>query len=193
MIAGLLVFLYLLLITPIRAGVVLGKERAFPRGAVGVMVWGIRYTVHFVGRRDETGKFYIKTTLPGKRREKERPFAAPSPKIFHFLKGIRASRWAWQMIKKGVHIQKGELHWILGGENAAAQALISGCLQAFFAFSRRFSLHLYPVFQGKSAFRFRCIVETRLGTLLAAGLLSGLYALAAGKKEDTSWIIPSET
>ena len=193
MLAGFLIFLYLLLITPLQLGFVIGKEASFPRGAVGVMMWGIRYTVHFIGRRDEAGKFYIKTTLPGKRKEKDRPLSAPSPNLFHWMKCIRASQGAWHIVKKGVHIKSGELHWILGGENAAAQALICGAFKALFSLGRRFSLYVHPFFRGKSAFRFRCIVEARLGTLLAAGLLSGLYALTAGKKEEKPWIIPSET
>ena len=193
MIAGLLIFLYLLLITPICAGVVLGKEASFPRGAAGIMIWGIRYAVHFVGRRDETGKFYIKTTLPGKSMEKDHPLSAPSPGIFQFVKAFRASKGAWRILKKGVHIKAGALELILGGENAAFLALATGILQTLFSLSRRFSLRVYPLFQGKSDFRFRCIVEMRLGTLLAAGLFSALYALKAGKKEEHAWIIPSET
>lgn len=193
MIAGIFIFLYLLLITPLQLGAVIGREDVFPRGAAGIMIWGIPYTVHFIGRRDASGKFYLKTSPPGKRPDREKPFSPPSPGLLHFFRFLHASAAAWHMLKKGVRIKSGSLFIALGGENAALLACLTGILQAVFALSRRFSLHVYPLFQGKSRFRFRCIVETRLGTLLAAGLLGAFHALKAGKKEEASWIIPSET
>ena len=193
MLPVLLIFFYLFLITPLQLAVVIGKEAHFPRGAVGVMIWGIPYTVHFIGRRDEKGKFYIKTTLPGNKAEKDRPLTPPSPALLQILKAFRASKGAWHLLKKGVHIRSGSFELILGGENAALLALLTAALQAIFSLSRRFSLRVHPSFQGKSDFRFRCIVETRLGTLLAAGMLGEFYALGTGKKEENAWIIPSET
>lgn len=192
MLAGLCIFIYLLLIAPVKAGALIAWEDRFPSCALGLRFWGIPYRVRLAGRRDEAGSFHIEATLPGGRGPGRQPLSSPSPGLIRALGGIRGLRGALPLLKSGVRLS-GRLQMVLGGENAGLLCCLAGALQAVFALSRRFSLDVQPLFRGRSGFRFLCITETRLGTLLAAALLGALHARTADKKEEASWIIPSET
>lgn len=192
MLAGLCIFIYLLLIAPVKAGALLFWEDRFPACALGLRLWGIPFSARFAGRRDERGNFYIETALPGRRGPGRQTLSSPSPGLIKALDGIRGLGAALPLLKSGVRLS-GRLQAVLGGENAGLLCCLAGALQALFALSRRFSLDVQPLFRGRSGFRFLCIAETRLGTLLAAALLGALHARTAGKKEEASWIIPSET
>ncbi len=181
MAGGLLIALYLLLITPLRLGVWLHCEGVSPGAAVGVRVWGApgrwRLTI---GRGENgapalliNGRAVRKTPQSRRKRKNAR-------RVLYAL--LRADK-ARGLLLRGVQVELLTLRVQLGGGNAAAVALAAGALRAALCRVRRGDVRVTPAFGGGSALRGVCIVSARLGMLLvccAAGLLA--YA-RAGKKE----------
>ena len=79
----------------------------------------------------------------------------------------------------------------IGGQDAAATALLTGGLRAALAWVPWAQVRCDPAFGGQTIVRLRCIVKARLGTILAAGLLTAFNARRQGRKEEGAWIIPS--
>ena len=179
-VAVLLCAAYLVLITPVRVGAVLSAPPL--KIAVGMTVWGAhvpgRLTVRWTagglllsaGGRD----IPLKTRLGGDALGR----AA--------LKSSMGRRLLRRLLEGGA--LTGALQ--IGGTDAAQVALWTGAARAALSLLPGRGVRCFPSFGGPTALRLRCIAETRLGMLLAAGLLLALSG-RTGRKEETPWIIPS--
>ena len=186
--AVFLIFLYLLLITPVRFGAAAawhGGVRA--EGAAAVLIWGVRVQAGFRVFRDETGKLRLFSDFRGRRHAA----GDPLPNALTLLKTLKRANISSTLLKKGVRLRALSAEAEVGGMDAAAVALCTGLLRALDALLPGVRIQARPVFQGSGGLRARCIAEARLGTLMAIGAL-GLLSLRR-QKEEATWNIPSET
>lgn len=186
--AVFLIFLYLLLIAPVRFGAAAawhGGCRA--EGAAAVLVWGIRVQVGFRLFRDETGKLRLFSDHRGRRQAAHDPL----PNALTLLKTLKRANVSRALLKKGVRLRALSAEAEVGGMDADAVALCTGLLRALDALLPGVRIQARPAFQGTGSLRVRGIAEARLGTLMAIGALS-LMSLRR-QKEEATWNIPSET
>ena len=193
--AWALIFLYLIAVTPVRAGVILrvggGQELS---GAAGVLVWGVRIGLKIgLVRNDEGGRqLYVgrRMPLPG-----EVPAASPAPGAADILRWARAVKRANRgrtLVKKAVSLDALELDALVPGFSAASAAIFTGLAGMAGGLIPRLRVRARPAYQGMGALRIRCMISCRLGMLLAACALGTISFLMARKKEEKPWIIPSE-
>ena len=191
--AVLLIGAYLLWITPLRAGAWVRFGGGRPRGELGVMVWGAALRAGVEWKRDQDGRLGLQIAFrgrwffltPGKKRKQADP-----GRVIRAFKGAAAAR---TLLRRTVILQRADITAAVGGESAARTARITGALRALGAAAPMVRVRCRPVFGGHSAAEARCIVETRLGTLITACLLGAISYRRAGRKEANTWNIPSET
>lgn len=189
--AAVLILLYLIAITPFRAGVVLhaggGRESL---GAAGVLVWGIRIQGRIGWTKGENGRRQL---YLGKAAPTSNP--APGPgvgDILHWLRAVHTANQGRMLVKKAVSLDALEVDALVPGPDAAAAALLTGLAQVIGGLIPRLHVRARPAFSGSGALRVRCMISGRLGMLLAACALGTISYLKTRKKEEKSWIIPSE-
>ena len=186
--AAALIMVYLLLVTPLRAGALLAFKEGGLHGAVGVTVWGVRLQARLRFVRDESGH-------PQWQREKD-GFWLPLGKragrprqgllLLSLLRKGNRDGTPW---KRLIQVTALRLQIRIGGENAARAALITGLLRSVFSLFPKAHADISPAFNGQTEGSFLCIAQARLGMLLAWGLGA---LLRPGRKEEHTWIIPSE-
>lgn len=168
--AWLGLFLFLLLIAPVRVGVRLLWDEKGPRGAVGLMVWGLREQADFSLERGAAGNLRLTAAFHGK------TLPLPQRKNRTGL-GIRLlglllkSNGEDAALGRLVRVNTLNVALRLGGEDAAALALGAGALRAVGGALPFLRFRCMPVLGGKTALRAVCIAEARLGILLAAWII----------------------
>ena len=177
------VLLFLLLIAPVHLGAAISWTGEGVQLRLGAQVWGLgmqgqvmrlggRMALRLPGGR----------TVPLPQRRRARPSAA------QLIQGWHKTKTARRVLAWGTKLRGGGRVW-LGGENAALIAWWTGLLRCISGCLPQFAWHLEPRFDGgPSSFRGTCIIQSRLGILLAAWILG---AAALRKKEETPWTIPS--
>lgn len=178
--AGFLLFL--VLIAPVDLGAAVDWGAGGLRLRLGVRVWGVRVQGEIV--RQPQG-FALR--LPGRTIRLAHSKRKRRGAVF-FLRLWKKTGAARRLLFRGVRVQ-GAGQMELGGENAAHIAWWAGWGRCVCAWLPGLRLQVVPRFDGgPSSFRGKCIVQTRLGILLAAWILG---AAALRKKEETPWSIPS--
>ncbi|MBR1583983.1 MAG: hypothetical protein IJ662_00400 [Clostridia bacterium] len=178
MISILLLILYALWITPVKAGATLRLGGGPIRGEIGIMIWGLTVQGRY-GMTDGQFHLWIGHKLLPTRKDRRVP---KLPLLRHFFRsgplGIRP-----------VTLQALEIQVDVGAQSAATAALLCGLLQAAGGVTPILRLQARPRPGQPSALRARCIAQGRLGILLSAYIL----AAKAQKEEHHPWIIPSAT
>lgn len=162
--------LFILLISPVRAGMRVQWDEMGPRGAVGLMIWGLRGKADFSLTRGAAGSLRLTAAFHGKNlplpQRKNR--AELGVKLLGLLlksNGKNAD------LKKLVRVNTLNVTLRLGGGDAAALALGAGTLRALGSALPFLRFRCMPVLGGKTALRAVCIAESRLGILLMAWLM----------------------
>ncbi|MBQ6960610.1 MAG: hypothetical protein IJP78_06505 [Clostridia bacterium] len=170
MMVWLLTAVFLLLITPVRVGVRLQWDENGPRGAVGMMVWGLREQADFSLGRGAAGQLRLTAAFHGKSlplpQRKNR--AALGVKLLGRLLKSNGKNAA---LGRLVRVNAMNVALRLGGQDAAALALAAGTLRAIGGALPRLRFRCVPALGGKTALRAVCIAESRLGILLAAWII----------------------
>lgn len=186
--AWLLIILYTLAVSPVGIGFIFRWENGTARAAAGIMIFGIRASVRAQVKRDGEGKARLILLAGGRvipvRREKG--------KRTGFEKIVRAlfAKKGGTGLKRVLRRRTLEAKVQLGGENAAALALVAGFLRAVNGMAPGVMIRCRPVFGGETNVCVRCIAQARLGILLAA-FLRALARRGKERKEEKEWIIPS--
>lgn len=175
MLAGALLLVFLIVIAPIRAGLLLCVDGGPIRGRVGLMIWGIRLQAGFFLRQ---GRWVL--TVFGK----ELSLPSRGGKRLSLLPLLLEKRKRFP--RRGIVLRRAVIWADVALENAAAGALLTGWMR--FLSGALPGWRVLPRFcpGGRSALRVCCIAESRLGILWAE------YArLKRKKKEESAWSIPS--
>ena len=162
--------LFLLLIAPVRAGARLIWDEMGPRGAVGLMVWGLREQVDFSTGRSASGALRLAASFRGKslRLPESR---GNGKKMLQALGLLLKSNGKNAALGRLVRVDTLNVALRLGGGDAAALALSAGALRAVGNALPFLRFQCVPTLDGKTALRAVCIAETRLGILLVAWLI----------------------
>lgn len=187
--------MYLVLITPIRLGLQLEWEQGrLPRGRIGVLIWGAAIQRQFFGIRDENGTLRIETDFPVRKSPANSQGAGDFARaIIRAFKTLKRANVARGLLKKSIRLDRLDIRAHIGLEDAAATAMLSGALRAAGIFWRRGEWAIIPCFGQGNALYGRCILESRLGMIAMAGLLGLISDRLTEKKEEKTWIIPSDT
>lgn len=189
----LLILLYLILISPLRAGVVFSLGRGMPRAGLGIMIWGFSWQFHGALIRDKAGRLHLEASNGSGRKIRLRGLRGPSPSFGRLVRSFQKADRARALLRCSVHLESIRAAVEIGGGNAARTALWTGALMALGGILPPRTLLCRPAFGRESALRFHCIADARLGTLLTACLLGALAFLRTGRKEEKAWNIPSGT
>ena len=162
--------LFILLISPVRAGVRIAWNENGLRGAVGLMIWGLRDQVDFSTGRSASGTLRLRLSFRGK--------SLPLPKskgngkkMLQLLGLMLKSNGNGADLKKLVRVNTLNVVLRLGGGDAAALALGAGALRALGGALPGLRFRCVPVLDGQTALRAVCIAESRLGILVMAWLI----------------------
>lgn len=178
MLKTLLIVLFLLWITPVKAGLLLRAGEDGTQGEIGVMAWGIplRFSLRR-GRRGLEAVFHGRPVALPRPRGK----SAAGPAALSLLLPGKASP-----LRRAVTVREAEIALQIGLRDAAAAALLTGLIRAAAGLLPGIRLRAVPCLGGGWALRARCIAEGRAGMLWTA------YALSARRaKEEKAWSIPS--
>ena len=183
----LLLIVDLALITPVKLGGAVSMGSGPPEGAVGVMIWGWKRVAHIrVRRRD--GAPRLCAEVGGRtvilRRSRKGWSGQAARMVLRGLTDRKRNGRVLRLVTLDGFIQ-------IGGQDAAATALLTGGLRAALACFPSARVRCFPAFGGQTVLRLRCIAQARLGTILAAGLMTALETHRQGRKEEGAWIIPS--
>lgn len=162
--------LFLLFIAPVRAGVRVQWDENGLRGAVGLMVWGLREQADFSLGRGAAGQLRLTAAFRGKN------LPLPQGKNraglgFKLLGLLLKSNGKNAALRGAVRVNTLNADLRLGGGDAAALALAAGTLRAVGSALPVLRFRCVPALGGKTALRAVCIAEARLGILLVAWLL----------------------
>lgn len=180
-----LVAAYVLLIAPMRVGLLVQWKKGKLSMTVGVMAWGIRRQFPFLLSRNAQGKLQLHVPpFPFHRsRKKRRDLLSLLPRLIYVRKKI----------KSAIHMRHFQLEARLSLPTAAGEAvtaaILANLLHTLFPHGR---FHIRPAYKENGGGTALCIVEFRLGTLLLAGVLWKTHRLSDNKKEEQVWSIPSE-
>lgn len=161
---------FLLLIAPVRAGAVLRLDGGGSRGAVGMMLWGIRGQIHLSLGRSAEGALRLTATF------RNRQFPLPRRKKkagagFKLLGLMLKNNGKNRFLRRGIRVNALDIRVRLGGEDAAALALGAGLLRSLNGLSPVLRLRCDPALAAHTEITLRCIAESRLGILLIAWFL----------------------
>ncbi len=162
--------LFLLLIAPVRAGARVQWDEKGLRGAVGVMVWGLRGQIDVRGARAGEGGPRLTAAFRGKtvklpRRKKRTGMG------LKLLRLMLKSNGKGAALRRAVRVRTLEVFLRLWAMDAAALALGAGALRALGGAVPALRFRCVPDLGGKSGLRAVCIAEARLGILLAAWII----------------------
>ncbi len=192
------VLLYLLLIAPVRVGIVVSfAQGSAPSGMLGVLVWGVGTQVDFAVARDDQGVLNLKFQTANGNKSGESDLSKTIASIARVIKSLRIANISRSVFKASIHLKALQARAVVGLADAAQTALLTGLLQVLAAkWGTRpgVRLRVDANFRGGSALYTRCIVHMRLGNILLACLLGLSAYLKAGTKEEQPWsITPSNT
>ncbi len=162
--------LFLLFITPVRAGMRIVWDEKGLRGAVGLMAWGLREQADFSLGLGAAGGLRLTAAFHGK------SLALPPMKNrarsgVKLLGLLLKSNGKNAALRRLVKVRTLNAVLRLGGGDAAALALGAGALRAAGSALPFLRFQCVPVLGGKTALRAVCIAESRLGILLVAWLM----------------------
>lgn len=191
--AWLGIVLYLIAVTPLRAGLTLHWDDSSLRGSLGVLVWGVRIqgTIGLVTNAEGKKQLYIGRTLPPPGFV---PAASPAPEAAGLLQWYRTVKRANRgrtLVKNAVKLDLLEADAAVPGFGAASTALFTGLARVAGGLIPGLRLRARPAWDGCGGIRLRCMISCRLGMLLAACALGTISFLMERKKEEKPWIIPS--
>ncbi len=159
--------LFLLFIAPVKAGARLILDEKGLRGAVGLMIWGLREQMDFSAGRDAAGALRLTAAFRGKKLPlPERK--GDAGRILRLLGLLIKSNGKEAALRKLVRVDTLSVALRLGGGDAAALALGAGALRAVGNALPFLRFQCVPALNGKTALRAACIAETRLGILVVA-------------------------
>ena len=159
--------LFLLLIAPMRAGVRMQWDESGFRGAVGLMIWGLRDQVDVSGARNRAGQLRLTAAFRGKNLPLPKPKGGAG-KMLKLVGLLLKSNGDGAALRKLVRVNTLRIALRLGARDAAALALCTGALRAVGGALPFLRFRCLPVLDGKTALHAVCIAEARLGTLLLA-------------------------
>ncbi len=162
--------LFLLFIAPVRVGVRIAWDENGLRGAVGLMVWGLREQADFSTGRSASGALRLTASFRGKNLRLPES-KGNGKKMLQLLGLLLKSNGKDAALRRLVKVRTLRVALRLGGGDAAALALGTGALRAAGGALPFLRFQCVPVLGGKTALRAVCIAESRLGILLVAGLL----------------------
>ncbi len=159
--------LFLLFIAPLRAGVRVQWDENGLRGAVGLMIWGLREQADFTLARGAAGQLRLTAAFHGK------SLPLPQGKSrsglgLKLLGLLLRSNGKNAALRGAVRVNALSVALRLGGQDAAALALAAGTLRAVGGALPFLRFRCVPALGGKTALRAVCIAESRLGILLVA-------------------------
>lgn len=173
-------FLYLLLITPLQAGLLLQWEKGKLSATIGVMLWGVRKRFPFLAEKENGHwQLHFPFSRSFRRRKNRKDILLLLPRLIMLRKKVF----------RGIHLRRFQARALLSLPDAGNTAILCGVLNALL--SPFPACRIIPGFSGQNRGQALCIVECRLGTLLLAGILWKLHT-ARHKKEAHTWNIPSE-
>ena len=180
--AAVLTVLFLLWITPVKAGAAVRWDGKELRAELGLMIWGarLRGEARLGGGKSEWRLLGRKAALPRRRK--------PHPSALRFFRSLGRVYASHPWLKQGGRIERAEAEIGLGVKDAAAAALLCGLIRAAGGGSPRARIGACPRPDGKWSGRGLCIIEGRAGMLWLACALA--YA-ACVQKEEKPWSIPS--
>lgn len=186
--ALILILLYTLWITPLRAGIDLRADKEALTGRAGILIWGLRRQTPLRVARGADRRLQIQW-LPGRM-----PLVlSRKPGKRGVFSSVWRSRTARRVLTRGVRVRSEGMQVVLGGQDAARIAWAAGLIRAVSGAFPQLRLSCVPAFGGRFSVHAVCIADARLGTLCTAWLFSALEKRAAGKKEEQAWIVPSNT
>ncbi|MBR3018073.1 MAG: DUF2953 domain-containing protein [Clostridia bacterium] len=187
----ILLGIFLLLIAPVRIGVLLRWEHGKLTLTVGTMVWGVRVQTMIKASRDEAGALLLTASL-GQRILILRPGGQNAGKGIKALGLMLKSNTDRAALRKMIQLQTLDIFVQIGGQNAAFTAMTTGFLQALNPMLPFAHIACRPSFNGETKALIRCIAGARLGILCLAWL-RWRKRQRDSRKEETAWSIPSET
>ena len=186
--AGLLLLIYLALITPVKLGAAVSVGEGPPGAAVGVMLWGWKRVLQIHVRR-EAGVPRLCAEMRG--RSVRLPPAMDQGWVDKAVKAMLRALTCRQGARRILTLCVLDGVIRIGGEDAARVALLTGSVRAALDWLPMAEVRCVPAFGGASLVRLRCIARARLGTIWAAGLRTALSMRRRGRKEEGAWINPS--
>ena len=163
--------LFLLLISPVRAGVRVQWDENGLRGAAGLMIWGLREQVDFSAVRNGAGVLRLTAAYRGKNLPLPPRRKGDGARLLKLLGLLLKSNGKNASLHRLVRVDTLRLGLRLGGEDAAALALGAGALRALGGALPYLRFQCVPALGGKTALRAVCIAEARLGILVVAWLM----------------------
>ncbi len=164
--------LFLLFISPVRAGVRVRWDETGLRGAAGLMIWGLRDQVDFAAERNAAGVPRLTAAFRGK----DLPLPEGKNKgnrLIRLLGLLLRSNGQNAVFRRVVRVNTLSFTLRLGLQDAAALALAAGLLRAAGGAASGLRFRCVPALGGKSGLQAVCIAETRLGILMGAWMLWG--------------------
>lgn len=180
-----LVAAYVLLIAPMKVGLIVQWKKEKLSMTVGVMAWGIRRQFPFLLSRNDAGKMQLHVPhFPFRRsRRKQKDLLTLLPRLLYVRKKISSA----------IHVRHLQLESRLSLPTAASEAIYANLLTSLlYTLFPRGRFRIRPAFEENGGGTALCIVDFRLGTLLLAGILWKTHRLSDSKKEEQVWSIPSE-
>lgn len=180
--AAVLIALYLLLIAPFQAGLLLQWENDRISINVGIMLWGVRKRFPFLLQKEENKwQMHFPFSRKQNRRKERKNLLLLLPRLYILRRKIF----------RFIRLRHLQMHALIALPDAGDTAMLCGILNALIC---PFSHHsrIVPSFSGQNRGWALCIVESRLGTILFAWLIWKIHAARHRKKEAHTWPIPSE-
>lgn len=193
--AWVLTALYLLFVSPVRAGLLLEIAAQKAEGRIGVTVWGVRRMASFRLCRNEANQPEILVLSEKSGKNGNREITVP-------LRSGNPEFWKGGWSRPGVRAALGRLVSLfsvtaeirIGGGNAARTAVLSGLLSMLGAYLPHVRIRCAPQYNGHTKARLSCIGQARLGILIAVCLRGWLAGrINHEKRSKKRWIVPSGT
>ncbi len=169
--AWIVLAFFLLLIAPVRAGVILRQGAGEFKGAAGVMIWGVRAQIRFSLGRNGEGALRLavsagnsQLSLPRRKRK-----AGTGIRLLGLMLKSNGKKSA---LRRAVRVEAMDVRVRLGGGDAAALALGTGLLRSLNGLLPALRVRCVPGLGARTEIAVRCIAEARLGILLTAWLLA---------------------
>lgn len=184
----LAVSVYVMLITPLRLEALFSfNSGSLPECYIALLIWNTRLSAHVALRREADG--HLALTVK-RRSEKKTDGQKQMRGALRVLRAIKTADKARKTLWRAIHLRFFSAFVIVGFQDAALTARVTGALQAlFYALPPAFGHNAFvrANFRGGGAARVRCILSARLGMLLSAAMLALLAYLASIREEKRKW------